>query len=79
MFGRFDEKFLKIFFSQFFFQIVFSSHSSLIFFHLFSRFYYIRQHFENEDMEQVKFGKLLPPPQINLCFENGKVGFWNGK
>ncbi|XP_055319685.1 protein FAM91A1 [Sitodiplosis mosellana] len=33
-------------------------------------------HFENENMEQVKFGKLLPPPRINLCFENGKVCYW---
>lgn len=34
------------------------------------------QRFENEDqMEQIKFGKSAP--KINLCFENGKVGYWN--
>lgn len=33
---------------------------------------------ENEEqLEHVKFGKLLPAPKINLCFENGRVSYWN--
>lgn len=36
------------------------------------------QRFENEaQMEPTKFGKLLPTPKMNLCFENGRVGYWN--
>lgn len=37
------------------------------------------QHFEDDKIEHVKFGKLIPQPRINLVFENGKIGYWNGK
>ncbi|XP_055387509.1 protein FAM91A1 [Condylostylus longicornis] len=36
-------------------------------------------YFTDENMEIIKMGKLLPPPRINLVFENGKVCYWNGK
>lgn len=37
------------------------------------------QYFEDDNMELVKIGKLIPHPRINLAFENGKICFWNGK
>lgn len=30
-------------------------------------------------MDLVKAGKLIPQPRYNLAFDNGKVGYWNGK
>lgn len=36
-------------------------------------------YFEDENMELIKIGKLIPQPRINLAFENGKIGYWNGK
>lgn len=36
-------------------------------------------HYEDENMELVKPGKLVPKPRINLAFENGKISCWNGK
>lgn len=36
-------------------------------------------YFDDENMELVKIGKLIPQPRINLAFENGKIGYWNGK
>lgn len=37
------------------------------------------QYFEDENMEQVQIGRLLPPPRINLCFENGRISYWNSR
>lgn len=37
------------------------------------------QYYEDESMELVKPGKLVPKPRINLAFENGKIITWNGK
>uniref|UniRef100_A0A6B2EHL5 Protein FAM91A1 n=1 Tax=Phlebotomus kandelakii TaxID=1109342 RepID=A0A6B2EHL5_9DIPT len=36
-------------------------------------------YFEDENIGVVKIGRLIPQPRINLAFENGKVGYWNGK
>ncbi|GAB0089898.1 fam91a1 [Sergentomyia squamirostris] len=36
-------------------------------------------YFEDENVGIVKIGRLIPQPRINLAFENGKVGYWNGK
>ncbi|KAJ6641278.1 Protein FAM91A1 [Pseudolycoriella hygida] len=36
-------------------------------------------YFDDENMELIKIGKLIPQPRINLAFENGKIGYWNGK
>lgn len=36
-------------------------------------------YFEDEDVEVIKIGKLLPQPRINLAFENGKICYWGGK
>ncbi|XP_059614204.1 protein FAM91A1 [Phlebotomus argentipes] len=36
-------------------------------------------YFEDENIGIVKIGRLIPQPRINLAFENGKVGYWNGK
>lgn len=36
-------------------------------------------YYEDESMELVKPGKLVPKPRINLAFENGKIITWNGK
>ncbi|XP_062553140.1 protein FAM91A1 [Armigeres subalbatus] len=36
-------------------------------------------YYEDESMELVKPGKLVPKPRINLAFENGKIISWNGK
>ncbi|XP_061393166.1 protein FAM91A1 [Musca vetustissima] len=38
-------------------------------------------YFEDEPaaVEQLKLGKTLPHPRINLAFENGKVCYWNGR
>lgn len=36
-------------------------------------------YFDDENMEFIKIGKLIPQPRINLAFENGKIGYWNGK
>lgn len=46
------------------------------------KFYkFIKQclYFEDEKMDQLKIGKNLPHPRINLAFENGKVCYWNGR
>ncbi|XP_065360079.1 protein FAM91A1 [Calliphora vicina] len=46
------------------------------------KFYdFIKQclYFEDERMDQMKIGKNLPHPRINLAFENGKVCYWNGR
>ena len=46
------------------------------------KFYnFIRQcmYFEDEHVDQLKIGKNLPHPRINLAFENGKVCYWNGR
>lgn len=37
------------------------------------------QNFEDESMEMVKIGRIIPQPQINLAFENGRICYWNGK
>ncbi|KAI8126786.1 hypothetical protein FF38_10391 [Lucilia cuprina] len=55
-----------------------SQHSSA----MSEKFYnFIKQclYFEDERMEQLKIGKNLPHPRINLAFENGKVCYWNGR
>lgn len=36
-------------------------------------------YFEDESMELVKPGKLVPKPRICLAFESGKISSWNGK
>ncbi|XP_058984807.1 protein FAM91A1-like [Musca domestica] len=36
-------------------------------------------YFEDEQVDQLKLGKNLPHPRINLAFENGKVCYWNGR
>ncbi|KAG4067688.1 hypothetical protein HA402_005460 [Bradysia odoriphaga] len=36
-------------------------------------------YFDDENMELIKMGKLIPQPRINLAFENGKICYWNGK
>ncbi|XP_055625924.1 protein FAM91A1 [Toxorhynchites rutilus septentrionalis] len=36
-------------------------------------------YFEDESMELVKPGKLVPKPRFSLVFENGKISCWNGK
>ncbi|XP_065092966.1 protein FAM91A1 [Ochlerotatus camptorhynchus] len=36
-------------------------------------------YYEDESMELVKPGKLVPKPRISLAFENGKIISWNGK
>lgn len=36
-------------------------------------------YFEDEQMDQLKIGKNLPHPRINLAFENGRVCYWNGR
>lgn len=36
-------------------------------------------YFEDESMELVKPGKLVPKPCICLAFESGKINSWNGK
>lgn len=46
------------------------------------KFYnFIKQclYFEDEQVDQLKIGKNLPHPRINLAFENGKVCYWNGR
>lgn len=37
------------------------------------------QYFEDEGMDLVKVGKLIPQPRYNLVFDYGKVNFWPGK
>ena len=37
------------------------------------------QYFEDEGMDLVKTGKLIPQPRHNLVFDYGKVGYWSGK
>lgn len=37
------------------------------------------QYFEDEGMDLVKVGKLIPQPKYNLVFDYGKVNFWPGK
>lgn len=39
----------------------------------------ISQYFEDEGMDLVKAGKLIPQPRHNLVFDYGKVGYWAGK
>uniref|UniRef100_A0A034W7H7 Protein FAM91A1 n=1 Tax=Bactrocera dorsalis TaxID=27457 RepID=A0A034W7H7_BACDO len=37
-------------------------------------------YFEEEpNIEQLKIGKVLPYPRINLAFENGRVCYWSGR
>lgn len=37
-------------------------------------------YFEEEpNIEQLKIGKILPYPRINLAFENGRVCYWSGR
>ncbi|XP_017472679.1 PREDICTED: protein FAM91A1 [Rhagoletis zephyria] len=37
-------------------------------------------YFEDEpNIEQLKIGKVLPYPRINLAFENGRVCYWSGR
>lgn len=37
------------------------------------------QYFDDEGMDLVKIGKLIPQPRHNLMFDYGKVGYWAGK
>lgn len=37
------------------------------------------QYFDDENARNVRIGKLIPAPRINLAFENGKINYWNGK
>jgi hypothetical protein len=39
----------------------------------------IFQYFDDENARNVRIGKLIPAPRINLAFENGKINYWNGK
>ncbi|KAG5678046.1 hypothetical protein PVAND_007752 [Polypedilum vanderplanki] len=36
-------------------------------------------YFDDENVRNVRIGKIIPPPRISLAFENGKIAYWNGK
>ncbi|CAO1354798.1 unnamed protein product [Diamesa serratosioi] len=36
-------------------------------------------YFDDENMSTVRMHSIVPPPRINLVFENGKICYWNGK
>ncbi|XP_037940475.1 protein FAM91A1-like, partial [Teleopsis dalmanni] len=52
------------------------SHFSTVMNEKFLNFVKQCMHFEDETIEHLKIGKILPHPRINLAFENGRVCYW---